>query len=91
MVTDAIIAFFFNVVNMLLDLLPDVTLPEWATSSTGALATVLTYAGSMGAWFPTGLLGSVLLALSLTWLVGFLIKAVRIVLSLFTAGGGSAA
>ena len=90
MVTDAIIGWFFNVVGFLLDLLPTVTVPDWLSAS-GPMATVMTYAGSMGAWFPAQLVVTVLLGVLAAWGVAFAIKLARIVASFFTAGGGSAA
>ena len=90
MITDALIGFFFNVIGALLDLLPHFTVPSWM-SATGPMGTVFTYAGSMGAWFPTSLAVTVLLAILTAYGVGFAIKGVRIVASFFTLGGGSAA
>jgi hypothetical protein len=91
MVTDAVIGFFFNVINSVLGLLPTITVPDWLSSADGPIATVLGYAGSMGAWFPSTLVLTVVTAVLATWAIGFVIKLVRIVASFFTLGGGSAA
>jgi hypothetical protein len=45
----------------------------------------------MGVWFPAPLVLTVLGALLTIWLVSFSIKVIRMVVSLFTGGGGSAA
>lgn len=71
--------------------LPVVTVPSWLSSSDSAFSTVFAAAGSMGVWFPSTLVVTVLTALLALWLVGFGIKLARMVLSLFAAGGGSAA
>lgn len=71
--------------------LPVVSAPDWLTDNNGAFSTVFQAAGSMGVWFPAPLLIIVLSGLLVLWLAGFTIKLARMVLSLFTAGGGSAA
>lgn len=80
-----------GLLHFMFQALPDITAPDWLTSNTGAFATVFAGAGSMGVWFPSPLLLSVLAGLLALWLVGFGIKLTRMVVSLFTAGGGSAA
>lgn len=91
MVTDSIVLWFFGLLDWILDLIPTVPIPGWLSDAEGPLSTVLTYAGSMGVWFPTDLLVTVLLAVLSAWGIGFAVKVVRIVASFFTAGGGSAA
>lgn len=90
MITDAILDFLTGVLHSILGALPTVSVPGWLEAS-GPVATVFADAGSMGAWFPTTLAGVVLAALLAAWGTGFVIKAIRIVASFFTAGGGSAA
>lgn len=90
MVTDAIIGVLHSVLSTVLGWLPTFTLPTWM-SDTGPLATVLGYAGSMGAWFPTTLAATVLVAVLAAYAVAFGVKIVRIVASFATLGGGSAA
>jgi len=77
--------------HTLLGALPVMSVPGWMSSNDGAFSTVFGAAGSMGVWFPSTLVVTVLLAVVATWLVGFGIKLVRIVASFLTAGGGSAA
>jgi hypothetical protein len=71
--------------------IPPFTPPEWLSSIGGAAGTLFSYASSMGAWYPAGLTLTVVLAVLTVWGVGFAIKIARMILSLFTAGGGSAA
>lgn len=91
MVTDWLIELFASLVGTILSWMPTFPVPEWLSSADGALATVLTYAGSMGAWFPSGLAVTVALAILAAYVVGFGIKIVRIIASFVTLGGGSAA
>lgn len=90
MVTDAILDFLYNLIGTVLGALPTITVPAWMDAS-GPLATVMTFAGSMGAWFPVPLLVTVLLAVLTAWGIAFAIKITRIIASFLTMGGGSAA
>jgi hypothetical protein len=90
-VTDAILAFLGWLAGLLIDSLPVVPLPAWMNSLAGFAGTVFGYAGSMGNWFNMPLALVMSSSLLGVWLVSFGVKAVRIVLSLFTGGGGGAA
>jgi hypothetical protein len=89
-ITDAIINFFMGLVAALLSFLPTNTPPAWLTTIGGAVGTVYGYAGQMGVWFPVTLVRNVALAVLASILAGFVIKAVRIIASFVTVGGGSA-
>ena len=91
MITDAILSFFGGILHTIMSALPVIQVPGWLASGSGAVSTVFGFVGSMGVWFPGGLALSVIGALLAVWLVGFGIKIARIVISLFTFGGGSAA
>ena len=91
MITDSILSVGGWLLHTLLSALPVVTIPSWMSSNDGAFATVFSAAGSMGVWFPSTLVVTVLGSVLAFWLIGFGIKIVRIVASFFTAGGGSAA
>lgn len=91
MITDAILNFFGGVLHAILQALPVVAVPDWLASGSSAVSTVFGFVGSMGVWFPGPLALSIIGALLAVWLVGFGIKIARIVISLFTFGGGSAA
>jgi hypothetical protein len=80
---------FESILHVVLGALPVVEVPTWM-DTTGPMATVFGYAASMGVWVPTTLLVTVLGALLAAWLMGFAIKAIRIVASFMTVGGGSA-
>lgn len=91
MITEAILLFFGSIFDWLLGALPTVEAPDWFSNVSAVAGTVFGYANSMGAWFPTALAFTVAGTLVATWLIAFGIKAARLVLSLFTGGGGSAA
>lgn len=90
MITDFLIEFFGKIFESILGVFPTVTVPDWLNSGSAMMGTVFGYASSMGAWFPSGLLVTVMGALVLTWGIGYGIHVVRMVASLFTGGGGKA-
>lgn len=91
MITEWVLGVGGWLLTALLAALPTVTVPTWLSGNDSAFSTVFSAAGSMGVWFPSTLVISVLTGVLALWLVGFGIKLVRIVASFFTAGGGSAA
>lgn len=91
MITEWLLTAFQWLLHGLLAVLPTVSVPSWLSSNDSAFTTVFSAAGSMGVWFPSTLVVTVLTGVLALWLVGFAIKLVRIVASFFTAGGGSAA
>jgi len=91
MIVDWLLGLGTLLLTALCSVLPVVTVPSWLSSNGSVFSTVFADAGSMGVWFPAPLLITVLTAVLAFWLVGFTIKLARMVLSLFTAGGGSAA
>lgn len=91
MVTDAIIEWLGGVMDGLLGVFPTVEVPDWLESLSSVTGLVFGYANSMGVWFPAGLAATVAGAIIAAWLIAFTIKGLRIVVSHFTGGGGSAA
>lgn len=90
MITDFLIEFFGNMFEAVLGVFPTVQVPDWLNSASAMMGTVFGYASSMGVWFPSGLLVTVMGALVLTWGIGYGIHVVRMVASMFTGGGGKA-
>lgn len=91
MIAEWVLGAFGWLLHALLSVLPVVEVPSWLSGSDSAFSTVFSAAGSMGVWFPSTLVVTVLVGLLAIWLTAFGVKVVRMVLSLFTAGGGSAA
>jgi hypothetical protein len=90
-ITDAILDLLGFVLHAVLSLIPAVPTPSWLTSGDSSIDTVFQDAGLMSVWFPISLATTVLTAIVTIWLAGFAIKLGRMVVSLFTGGGGSAA
>lgn len=90
MITDAIINFFGGIFDWLLGTLPVIESPQWLNAGAAMTGTVFGYAASMGAWFPSGLLLTVVGLLLATWLISWGVHVARMVLSMFTGGGGKA-
>lgn len=90
MITGTILQLLGWIATGMLSLLPHVDVPSWL-SDDGSVGKVFQAAGSMGAWFPVGLVTTVLVAVLTIWSVAFGIKLVREVISVLTGGGGSAA
>jgi hypothetical protein len=90
-ITEWLLTAFQWLLHALLTALPTVSVPSWLSGNDTAFSGVFQAAGSMGVWFPSTLVISVVTGVLALWMVGFGIKLVRIVASFFTAGGGSAA
>jgi hypothetical protein len=91
MITGLILSFLVLIVTTVLGVLPAVPVPSWLAGDDSALGQVFAFIDSMGVWFPTGLLMTVLAAYFSIKLTAFGIKVARIVASFLTGGGGSAA
>jgi hypothetical protein len=91
MITEWILAAGGWLLTTLAGALPTISVPSWLSGNDSAFSTVFSAAGSMGVWFPTTLVVAVLSGLLVIWLASFVVKVARMILSLFTAGGGSAA
>lgn len=89
MITGLILRMLADVASALLNALPHIGVPSWL-SDNGAIGQVFQAAGSMGVWFPVALASTVLLAVVGIWLAGFGVKVARMVISVFTGGGGGA-
>lgn len=91
MITTAILSWLAGLFSALLSWLPAPSVPSWVSGITTAVSTVVTYMASMSAWFPVGLLRTILLAWAAAYLVAVAVRLARLVVSLFTGGGGSVA
>jgi hypothetical protein len=93
-VTDALIGALSTFLGWVIDLMPDLTIPDAlgpAGTVVGWISRAGEWSGDMAIWIP---LGQAVLALAFLLLAvgtGVLIKLARIVASFFTAGGGAPA
>lgn len=90
MITDAILGFVAWLVTTILGWFPVIPVPDWFVSIGEMWGELMAGASSMGAWVPVGLGVGMVLAVVTCMGVGLLIKGIRIAVSFFTAGGGSA-
>lgn len=90
MITTAILTFGVFLLGLVLDALPMPDVPGWLYSAQDPIQTVFSAVGSMGVWFPGGVVIAVIGAVFLARMSGLTIKIARMVLSLFTGGGGHA-
>lgn len=79
------------ILGELIDSVPVTEVPSWVNTGANFIPTVFNFAGSMGVWFPWGVLGVVLASVVGVWIASFVLKVVRIIISHVTGGGGSAA
>lgn len=90
-----IVEAIFNVVGAFLafvvGLFPTRDPASWVSSMGPAIQTVWNAAAGMGAWIPWSNVSAVVQAVIGAMLTGLAIRLIRVVLSLFTGGGGSAA
>lgn len=69
---------------------PDV--PQWLSEfNSSSISDAISHIGWIGNFVPATLLATVMVAVVAAWIAGFAMKIGRVALSLFTAGGGSAA
>jgi hypothetical protein len=90
MITDGLLNFVGSILHAVLSVIPAVPVPGWLSGGSSAVGQVLGYVGSMGVWFPGPLALTVIGALLAVWLVGYGVHIARMVISLFSGGGGGA-
>lgn len=90
MITVALMTFGLFLVGLVLSAIPIPDPPGWLYSAQDPIATVFGAVGSMGVWFPGGVVITVIGAVFAARMVGLVIKIARMALSLFTGGGGHA-
>lgn len=91
MITEAIIWVFSRLVAFLVGLLPTWTPPTWLDTVIGTLADAIGYITMLNGWVPVQAIGTAVAFILACSLVAFGVKAGRMVLSVATGGGGSAA
>jgi hypothetical protein len=89
-ITQKLLEFAVFLLELVVGAVPIPQPPEWLAAPSGAVATVFQGAASLGVWFPTGLVLTVLAGVLAIRVSGLGIKIGRMVLSLVTGGGGNA-
>jgi len=89
-ITVALMQFGMFLLGMVFTAIPIPDPPGWLYSAQDPIGTVYQAVGSMGVWFPGGVVITVIGAVFAARMVGLVIKIARMALSLFTGGGGHA-
>lgn len=91
MVIEWIYGLLSSLLGGFLGLFPDLpSLTSLAGKVSGGMSTVASYASAFSSWVPFGQVGAGISTIMAAVLAAFIIKAIRIILSLVTVGGGSA-
>jgi hypothetical protein len=91
MIVEAFLGLLFGLFSFVGDLMPEMEVPAFVGSIAGLVGTITGAMAPLGMWIPFGAAGTATTAVLVAIGVAVAVKIVRIVLSLFTGGGGSAA
>lgn len=91
MILEAIVSAFVAVITFLIGLIPSWSAPGWLTTATTTLADAVGHIAMLNGWLPVSAIGQVVVFLMAAGALALGIRLTRIVLSLVTGGGGSAA
>lgn len=83
-----VLATFFEWVG---GLLPEIDVPSWIGTIASSLATVTGFMAPLGVWVPFSAAQSATLLVVAAVVVALGTKVIRVLVSLFTGGGGGAA
>jgi len=89
MITSWILDLIADAWEALLGAIPVPSEDSWVSDISGSVSWVSTTLSGLGAWIPFPLLGAVLGTVAIVWGVAVGIRIGRMVLSLFTGGGGA--
>jgi hypothetical protein len=90
-ITEAIIWVFSRAAAFLISLLPSWTPPDWLVTVTNTMGEAMGHITMLSGWLPISAIGTVVAFILGCSVLAFALKAGRMVLSLATGGGGSAA
>lgn len=91
MITKFLMDVLSTAAAALVGLLPSWTAPAWLTTVISTLASTIGYVTMLDGWVPISAIGTVVAFMLACSAIAVGVKIGRIVLSLFTGGGGSAA
>jgi hypothetical protein len=90
-ITQWVIDLVAAVWSLLVSAMGTAAAPGWLTGLTGQLDSLVAAGSSMGVWVPWSVFGPALASVVVCAGIAFAVRMVRMLLSLFTGGGGSAA
>lgn len=91
MITSAIMRVLLGFMTFVLGLLPSFTPPAWMADLAGYVSSGLGAFSSLSYWIPVGAVGTVVALVVVVQGIALALKLARMVLSVVTGGGGSAA
>ena len=91
MIVDKILDILASVVIFIIDLFPTWTFPTWWTSAITGWSSIVAGISDLAHWMPLDAIFQVAGAVFIVSIFSFSVRILRIVLSLFSGGGGSAA
>lgn len=91
MVTKAVWDAICTFLGFLVGLIPDVALPTWVDDVSTYMTQGMAFVDGMYNWIPVGALGNASIFLMTVSGLVLTVRVVRIAISMFTGGGGSAA
>jgi hypothetical protein len=90
-ITQAILSALLDVAAWVVGLFPSVDAPGWLSGLSGPLADVTDHMSGFAVWVPFTAAGNVLVFVMAMVGVALIVKLIRLIVSLFTGGGGGAA
>jgi len=91
MIVKLLIDFLTALCSFVVGLFPTAGPPSWWSDASGYIAQVWAYGNQLGSWIPWQVAAVCIPAVFVAIGIGVAIRTFRIILSLFTGGGGSAA
>lgn len=91
MILEGLISIAVGLFDFIVSAFGNAPAPGWLTGLAGQLDTLVVAAASMGGWVPWSSFGTALAAVIGAATLSLVVRVVRILVSLFTGGGGSAA
>lgn len=91
MIIEALISMLAALVSFIGSLFPDIETPGWMTSIAGHVSTVTGLMAPLGNWVPFGAAGNAVALVLVAIGAAAAVRLIRVLVSLFTGGGGSAA
>ncbi|SFC94947.1 hypothetical protein SAMN04487968_1165 [Nocardioides terrae] len=91
MILQAVLELVFGLIDGLLGLLPTAPPPDWFADGAGYFGQIWAMGTGLGGWVPWDVFGLVLASVGTCLAIAVVVRITRILISVFTGGGGSAA
>lgn len=91
MIFEAFVDLFFGLADLILSALGNLEAPAWLVGLAGQMDQLVSAGASLGVWVPWPALAACIASVLACFAISFAVRIVRVLLSLVTGGGGSAA